>query len=264
MILPRARFLREAEVSAHLKHEHILPLFDFGEVDGRLFLVTPYIEGGTLAVRLKKNGPMPQARLPLLSASKTGRQTADTTGPVNCYFFGACQQWVDVQDVIDLVNQMEPGLKQSLTHDLQRKMSAAHGTQIGLINFSDPVMNSHPQIGDSGQTVTVMLTEQGSVGYFLNNDETEVVNQSLAAAVGQLGQGYQIVASTLTIGQPATRSIDPSSGVSTIEFPAGAIARYQFSQAQLQAISNGLVGKSLAAAEAFLKSQPGIDPSGNA
>src|SRR5438132_7366472 len=45
----RARFLREAEVSAHLKHEHILPLFEFGEDQGRLFLVTPYIEGGTLA-----------------------------------------------------------------------------------------------------------------------------------------------------------------------------------------------------------------------
>src|SRR6266487_4359918 len=49
----RARFLREAEVSAPLKHEHILPLFEFGEDQGRLFLVTPYIEGGTLARHLQ-------------------------------------------------------------------------------------------------------------------------------------------------------------------------------------------------------------------
>jgi serine/threonine protein kinase len=52
-ITARARFLREAEVSAHLKHEHILPLFEFGEDQGRLFLVTPYIEGGTLTHHLK-------------------------------------------------------------------------------------------------------------------------------------------------------------------------------------------------------------------
>src|SRR5215469_3044483 len=56
-VTARARFLREAEVSAHLKHEHILPLFEFGEDSGRLFLVTPYIEGGTLARRLK-SGPL--------------------------------------------------------------------------------------------------------------------------------------------------------------------------------------------------------------
>jgi serine/threonine protein kinase len=56
-VTARKRFLREAEVSAHLKHEHILPLFEFGEEQGRLFLVTPYIEGGTLARRLQ-SGPL--------------------------------------------------------------------------------------------------------------------------------------------------------------------------------------------------------------
>ncbi len=53
----RKRFLREAEVNAHLKHEHILPLFEFGEEQGRLFLVTPYIAGGTLLRRLQ-TGPL--------------------------------------------------------------------------------------------------------------------------------------------------------------------------------------------------------------
>src|SRR5260370_27233934 len=64
-ITARARFLREAEVSAHLKHEHILPLFEFGEDQGRLFLVTPYIEGGTLA-RPLKSGPLPPPEFPQL------------------------------------------------------------------------------------------------------------------------------------------------------------------------------------------------------
>lgn len=49
----RKRFLREAEVNAYLKHDHILPLVEFGEENGRLFLVTPYIRGGTLSKRLR-------------------------------------------------------------------------------------------------------------------------------------------------------------------------------------------------------------------
>jgi len=61
----RKRFLREAEVNAHLKHEHILPLIEFNEDQGRLFLVTPYIDGGTLAQRLQ-DGPMTIAEVYLL------------------------------------------------------------------------------------------------------------------------------------------------------------------------------------------------------
>lgn len=66
----RKRFLREAEVSAHLKHEHILPLVEFGEDQGRLFLVTPYIDGGTLAQRLQ-SGPMALAEVHLLFSALT-------------------------------------------------------------------------------------------------------------------------------------------------------------------------------------------------
>jgi serine/threonine protein kinase len=56
-ITVRKRFLREAEVNAYLKHDHILSLVEFGEEKGRLFLVTPYIKGGTLSKRLK-NGSL--------------------------------------------------------------------------------------------------------------------------------------------------------------------------------------------------------------
>jgi len=58
----RQRFLREAEVNAYLKHDHILPLVEFGEEQGRLFLVTPYIKGGTLLKRLQ-TGPLSLAEV---------------------------------------------------------------------------------------------------------------------------------------------------------------------------------------------------------
>jgi len=58
----RKRFLREAEVNAYIQHEHILPLFEFGEEQGRLFMVTPYIAGGTLSRRLQA-GPLSLAEV---------------------------------------------------------------------------------------------------------------------------------------------------------------------------------------------------------
>lgn len=69
-VTAQKRFWREAEVSAHLKHEHILPLIEFDEDQGRLFLVTPYIDGGTLAQRLQ-DSPMPLAEVYLLFSALT-------------------------------------------------------------------------------------------------------------------------------------------------------------------------------------------------
>jgi serine/threonine-protein kinase len=53
------RFLREIRLLARLQHPHILPLFDSGEANGTLYLVTPYIEGESLHARLARTGALP-------------------------------------------------------------------------------------------------------------------------------------------------------------------------------------------------------------
>ena len=59
----RARFLREARAISQLSHLNILPLIEFGERSDNeetLYLVMPYISGGTLRDRIKKQGgPLP-------------------------------------------------------------------------------------------------------------------------------------------------------------------------------------------------------------
>ncbi len=55
------RFLREIEIAAQLQHPHILPLLDSGEADGLVFFVMPYLDGGTLAKRLGREGELPIA-----------------------------------------------------------------------------------------------------------------------------------------------------------------------------------------------------------
>jgi TolB-like protein len=51
-VIGSERFLREIEVTAHLTHPNILPLYDSDDAAGRLFYVMPYVEGGTLKDRL--------------------------------------------------------------------------------------------------------------------------------------------------------------------------------------------------------------------
>jgi eukaryotic-like serine/threonine-protein kinase len=54
----RERFEREAKTIASLNHPHICTLYDIGHQDGTDFLVMEYLEGETLAERLKR-GPLP-------------------------------------------------------------------------------------------------------------------------------------------------------------------------------------------------------------
>jgi serine/threonine protein kinase len=44
----RRRFQREAQTASSLNHPHILTVHDAGEVDGRQYLVTEFVDGGTL------------------------------------------------------------------------------------------------------------------------------------------------------------------------------------------------------------------------
>jgi eukaryotic-like serine/threonine-protein kinase len=50
----KQRFEREARTISSLNHPHICTLYDVGQQDGVDFLVMEYLEGETLAARLRK------------------------------------------------------------------------------------------------------------------------------------------------------------------------------------------------------------------
>src|SRR5882672_3557566 len=52
------RFRAEARAASSLNHPHILVIHDFGELDGRPFIVSEYVEGETVRQRLER-GPLP-------------------------------------------------------------------------------------------------------------------------------------------------------------------------------------------------------------
>jgi hypothetical protein len=54
----RDRFLTEARAAATLHHPNICPVFEVGETDSQPYLTMAYIEGETLAARLKRDGSL--------------------------------------------------------------------------------------------------------------------------------------------------------------------------------------------------------------
>jgi serine/threonine protein kinase len=57
-----ARFHREARILAQLQHPHILPVFDYGQVEGYSFIVMPFVPSGTLTDSLTGE-PLPLPRI---------------------------------------------------------------------------------------------------------------------------------------------------------------------------------------------------------
>ena len=69
----RERFLREARVSLRLKHEHILNMIEFGEEQGRLYLVTPVYRGRYAGSPPEKRPALALRGAPVVRAARAGR-----------------------------------------------------------------------------------------------------------------------------------------------------------------------------------------------
>ncbi|HEV2581828.1 MAG TPA: serine/threonine-protein kinase, partial [Ktedonobacteraceae bacterium] len=196
-----------------------------------------------------------------LKDSQAGSIPGTATGQVNCIFgsFG-CQTGVSQEDVTRLANQERPVLQANLTQALNQQMGSAGGTKIGAITFNDTTISSNPAVGQATNTVTVNLTEQASVVYYVTADAQGVARQLLARQAQQQGANYVLVSSTVQVGLPKVTGIDAATGKVSLSVAAGGDMVYQFPASQLRAIQNALKGRTIDAAKTYLALQPGVDP----
>jgi eukaryotic-like serine/threonine-protein kinase len=62
----RRRFQREAQMASSLNHSHVLTVHETGDLDGRQYLVTEFVDGGTLRDWAGRQTPSRRQLLELL------------------------------------------------------------------------------------------------------------------------------------------------------------------------------------------------------
>ena len=76
----RRRFQREAQMASSLNHPHIVTVYDIGEFEGRQYLVTEYVDGGTLKDWVKEKRRTPKEVAELLTGVADGLAAAHQAG----------------------------------------------------------------------------------------------------------------------------------------------------------------------------------------
>ena len=80
----RSRFVRESQLAAGLDHPNIVPVYEAGEVEGKLFIAMRYVRGTDLRTLVAKEGSLPTERtLRLLRPIASALDAAHRAGLVH-------------------------------------------------------------------------------------------------------------------------------------------------------------------------------------
>jgi serine/threonine protein kinase len=126
------RFLREAQVLAHLSHPGIVPVFDVGPRAGLFYYIMPHLDGETLADHLGR-GP-----LPLPQAVRIGRDLLDALQA--CHGRGVVHRDIKPSNILLVEGRavlIDFGIAKSVS-DPSTPPLTAPGEPVGTVEYMPP------------------------------------------------------------------------------------------------------------------------------
>jgi serine/threonine-protein kinase len=131
----QARFRREARIAAQLREPHIIPIHDYGEIDGQLFIDMRLVEGVDLASVLEQFGPLhPVRAVEIVTQIASALDAAHTEGlqhrdikPSNVLLAGGGPD----RDYVYLIDF-------GIVHAANATSLTAVGTTIGTLDYMAP------------------------------------------------------------------------------------------------------------------------------
>jgi serine/threonine protein kinase len=188
----RHRFQREAQTASSLNHPHILTVYDAGEFEGRQYLVTEFVDGGTLKTWVRTAKRTWREIVELLGGPADGLAVAHAAGilhrdikPDNIL--------ISKTGYAKLADFGLAKLAEGATTDLTRTFTEGRtgpGVIIGTIPYMSPEQASGKQVDARSDIFSfgVMLYEMlGGRRPFTGNTDLQVLQAILHAPAEPLG-----------------------------------------------------------------------------
>jgi serine/threonine kinase PknH len=127
----RERMQREAHTAGRLHEPHIVPIHDYGEIDGQLFIDMRFVQGADVKATLLRTGPLPAARaVALITQIASALDAAHSAGVIH--------RDVKPENVLvtdeDFAYLVDFGIAAAFT---DQKLTAT-GTAVGSWNYMAP------------------------------------------------------------------------------------------------------------------------------